>query len=298
MKTGIVILNYNNPQATIDCLRSLYAATPLAAMRVVVVDNGSDSTVVEQLRAFIEGFVPSVTLLTLKCNIGYAQGNNAGLELLYADPEVDCVAIVNNDILFTEDIVTPLSNKVRAMEQCAILSPLLLHRDGKSIDHNCARKAETLSQILISWLLLHRNTFGILSRIARQRMMLTDTPKGSTVEIELPSGSCMVARKAVFKALGSFDPNTFLYYEENILHSKIAKAGLKNYIDTSVSCIHFGAATTSSKVPSSFVARCLTESSRYYIRNYTDAGIIYRATIELFFALFRLKIAIKQRIRG
>ncbi len=296
MKTGIVILNYNNATDTINCLRSLYAVTPAQSMRVIVVDNGSKKEVVEELKDFISIYVPAVTFLTLPKNIGYAQGNNEGCKLLYTDKDVDCITILNNDILFTKDIITPLSAKVRAMSDCAILSPLLMQRDGRSIDRNCARRAITLGQLFISWLLLHRNWFGILNSIACKRCMLPKKIEGHTLEIELPSGSCMVIRKSLFEQLGSFDPNTFLYYEEDILHKKILNTGLKNYIDTSVSCIHIGAATTSTQATSLFVTKCLINSTRYYLRNYTSAGWGYRTFIHIFYALFIIKKYIKQWI--
>lgn len=43
------------------------------------------------------------------------------------------------------------------------------------------------------------------------------------IEIELPSGSCMLFNKSFFQSIGSFDPNTFLYCEEDILYAKIKK---------------------------------------------------------------------------
>lgn len=297
MKTGVVILNYNNAEDTISCIKSLYAHTPLEKIKVVVVDNGSNETTVTTIKEFISRYTPSVTLLETDKNLGYALGNNFGCQYLYKDKNIDTIAIVNNDTIFIQDIITPLVEKLNTIPDCAIISPLLLCKDGKTIDTNCARKAETLGQIFISWALLFRNSFGILSRIKNRRSMLPKRIYGEVLPIELPSGSCMVCRKSLFESIGSFDPNTFLYYEENILWEKIKALGLKNYIDTSVRLIHIGAATTSTKTPSALVARSLVHSTRYFIKNYTEAGFIYRATMEILFCAFRLKIAIKTRLK-
>ena len=297
MKTGIVILNYNNAKDTIACLRSLYATTAADKIRTVVVDNGSRSVVVEELRAFISEYIPSATLLALEKNLGYANGNNEGCKLLYADPEVDYIAILNNDTLLLEDFVTPLRAAIESTPDAALVSPLLLRADGNSIDYNCARRAPKLSEIMANWALLHRNWFGWLTKINNRSSMLPERICGQRTAVELTSGSCFVVKKSLFEELGGFDSGTFLYYEENILWEKIRQRNLKNYLDCSVRLIHLGAATTSTQATSLFVAKCLVHSTRYFIKNFTNAGLVYRAVMELFYALYLLKMRIKPLIR-
>ena len=297
MKTGIVILNYNNATDTIACLRSLYATTAAEKMRVIVVDNGSRKEVVEALEGFVSSFVPSVILLCLPKNLGYACGNNEGCKLLYADPEVDYIAILNNDTIVLEDFVTPLRATIESNTDAALISPLLLRADGKTIEYNCARRAAKLSEIFTRWALLHRNSFGILSRTDHRSFMLPEKITGQTIPVELISGSCFMVRKSLFESLGGFDSGTFLYYEENILWEKIRRRGLKNYLDCSVRLIHLGAATTSTQVKSIFVAKCLVDSTRYFIRHFTNAGILYRVAIAPFYGLFLLKIRLKSLIK-
>ena len=297
MKTGIVILNYNNAADTIACLRSLYATTAADKVRVIVVDNGSREEVVKELEEFITAFVPSVTLLPLPKNLGYACGNNEGCKLLYDDPEVDYIAILNNDTIVLEDFVTPLRAKIESLPDVALISPLLLRSDGRTIEQNCARRAPKLSEIFTHWALLHRNIFGILSRIDHRSSMLPSKAAGQTIPVELISGSCFMVRKSLFESLNGFDSGTFLYYEENILWEKIRHRNLKNYLDCSVRLIHLGAATTSTQVKSIFVAKCLVESTRYFIRRFTDAGMLFRVAIAPFYGLFLLKIRLKSLIK-
>ena len=133
MKTGIVILNYNNAKDTIACLRSLYATTAADKIRTIVVDNGSRKEVVEQIKSFMDEYIPSATFLPLAKNLGYANGNNEGCKLLYADSEVDYIAILNNDTILLEDFVTPLRAAIENTPDAALVSPLLLRGDGKSM---------------------------------------------------------------------------------------------------------------------------------------------------------------------
>lgn len=297
MKTGIVILNYNNAKDTIACLRSLYATTAADKIRTIVVDNGSRKEVVEQIKSFMDEYIPSATFLPLAKNLGYANGNNEGCKLLYADSEVDYIAILNNDTILLEDFVTPLRAAIENTPDAALVSPLLLRGDGKSIEHNCARRAPKLSELMAQWALLHRNWFGWITKINNRCSMLPERVNGQRVEVEIISGSCFMVKKSIFEALGGFDSGTFLYYEENILWEKIRVLGLKNYLDCSVRLIHLGAATTSTQATSLFVAKCLIDSTRYYIKEFKNAGLMYRATMEIFYALFLLKMRIKPLIR-
>ena len=122
-KTALIILNYNNVEDTINCIRSVlkYNTAPI---KFIVVDNGSSRVrTVQKLDSFMSDtfgigytrvqentpitwpYLNQATLLVSKHNDGYACGNNKGLKLADQDPEIDHVMILNNDILFIEDIV-------------------------------------------------------------------------------------------------------------------------------------------------------------------------------------------------
>ena len=65
------------------------------------------------------------TLILNDDNTGYARGNNIGLDAAYACPDVDYVMVLNNDVLFVEDIIPPLIATLESLPDCAIISPLL-----------------------------------------------------------------------------------------------------------------------------------------------------------------------------
>ncbi len=231
------------------------------------------------------GVLPEVTVLSLTKNVGYARGNNAGLILAYDDPEVTDVMVLNNDILFTSDIIPKLLEARKPLKDCAIISPLLYRRDCRGFDINCARRNVTVGQ-LIRHNFLHfwwrlRGTEEM--RVNAGRYMLNQYKPEQYPElmpIELPSGSCMLIDKELFKRIDSFDPHTFLYFEENILYCKLKERGLQNYLYTPARCIHLGAATTSTRTPGKFLVRTGLDSERYYVKRYSKAPMtqqcIYR----------------------
>lgn len=290
MTTGIVILNYNNATDTINCVESVIKYNT-AKIKIVIVDNGSpnhqaiddiskyvsdkfvDSSLIVQEGELCESKnLPFVTYLISKDNPGYAEGNNKGLRLLYEDAEVDKVMILNNDILFIEDFIPRLADFLDKKPDAGIVCPLLLKKDQTSIDYNCARtnvNVQELTRVFWSYAL------GLIYNNDRKHKILLNNPhaiENECLEIELPSGSCMLTNKDYFKSIGGFDPNTFLYYEENILFEKIRKTGRKNYICPKLKCVHLGASTTNKQVKSyPFLAKSY-ESVRYYVNNYTNAS--------------------------
>lgn len=239
-------------------------------------------------------------LIINKENSGYARGNNLGLKLAYSDSDTEYVMILNNDILFVADIIPALIARLNKIKDCAIISPLLYKAGMSEWDVNCARKNVKVTE-LIGKNFLHywRKLRGISAENAYsdRYLLLNDLPVGKeTIEIELPSGSCMLLRKNVFEKIGSFDPGTFLYYEENIIFKKLQALRLKNYICLDLPCIHLGASTTSFMPSSYFIAKSNIDSERYYVKNYSGASlpmrIMHHLSTVFFLTSFKLQKAL------
>lgn len=312
-KTAIIILNYNNPSDTIACIKSVECHNT-APVKYVVVDNGStDGISVPEIDRFlsetfaedymriqdtdaVSGVLPYITFLVSSSNDGYARGNNKGIALTANDNEIDRVLILNNDILFIEDIVPALIEAQTSLLHCGIVSPLLLTGKGDGIDWNCARRDTPVGVMIrnnflapFHWLLKKH-----YDDLYRDFFILHDYDKNypDFIPVELPSGSCMLIKKDVFFEIGCFDPATFLYYEENILYRKLLKLGLQNYIVTSLRCIHLGAATTVN-APSTVVARATAFSRCHYVRNYLETSWAERMLLGLSDAWINIFIGLK-----
>ena len=290
---GIVILDYNNAADTINCIESVVSKTRKGTYKLVVVENGSKQEVVDEMKCYAEKRfssediiicdescqatkLPLITLLVSKTNDGYAKGNNKALHILSNDEEIDAIMILNNDILFTEDITMPLYGYLRKLPGCGIVSPLLKRKDGLGIDYNCARKDYKRGQFFWEYLFSFKDLFGIIAKYEHEKCYLLNNPKlleKEYFEMELPSGSCMLIDKKLFSDIGYFDEGTFLYFEENILYRKLLLANKKNYLIPSLSCIHLGA-STSKKISSMFTMSCQMKSTAYYLRKYRKANLL------------------------
>ena len=109
INVGVVILNFNNAKKTITCLDSIMRSDVFVAS-IVVVDNYSQIEDWETLRGELINFFKlckdyHIALYSIRCfeNMGYAAGNNTGIDLILKDTECDYVYILNNDTVLYED---------------------------------------------------------------------------------------------------------------------------------------------------------------------------------------------------
>ena len=307
--TAILILTYNSASDTINCIRSIEACNT-APVKYIVVDNGSpDKSESEHLDSFFTqsgrsyrklndsdspgNELPYFTFLASCENDGYARGNNKGLNLAYGDPSIRNILVLNSDILFTENILPTLLSFQQQQTDCGLITPLVISRKGR-IDHCCARKAPTNWEEILFFLFFRKDWFHYLSKADTQQKILRSHPEKTELPsfpIDMPSGACMLIDKELFRQIGSFDPGTFLYCEEQILYKKLKAVSRTNYCVPSVKCTHLGAASTQN-APSLFLQRCNLESADFYLKHYGDLTLAQRLVWGVAKGAWRLRFKI------
>jgi O-antigen biosynthesis protein len=98
----LIILNWNGKDLLAQGLPSVIAAveTDGRPHEILVVDNGSQDGSVE----FVRKYFPQVRLLELPENLGFAEGNNAGVR----EARRDVVVLLNNDMVVEPGFLRPL----------------------------------------------------------------------------------------------------------------------------------------------------------------------------------------------
>lgn len=97
-KASIVIVSYQSLDKIRDCVESIDRFTEYPDYEVILVDNGSDREVVEFLRGFASAH-PRFRLIESKENLGFAAGNNLGMQAIADDSRY--VVLLNNDTVVT-----------------------------------------------------------------------------------------------------------------------------------------------------------------------------------------------------
>jgi GT2 family glycosyltransferase len=126
MSTSLIIVNWNGRDLLEDCLPSLESQT-ISAEEIIVVDNGSNDDSVE----FLKISFPSVTVVALDKNYGFAKANNIGIRLASGSR----IALLNNDTVVDSQWLEELNHALNNHPEvgfCA--SKMLMYRDPNIID--------------------------------------------------------------------------------------------------------------------------------------------------------------------
>lgn len=124
---AIIILNWNNPTDTLECLASVFQLD-YDNYHVIVVDNGSTDDSVAQLRARY----PDLEIIETGENLGYAEGNNVGIRrALLSDTEHICV--LNNDTEVAPDFLFHLVSAITTDTAIGMVGPKVLFHEPRDL---------------------------------------------------------------------------------------------------------------------------------------------------------------------
>lgn len=261
---GVVVLNYVNYQRTVDCVKTLLKQT--VEMDIVIVDNGSNNG---SAAIFKETFKNEnkVTLLGLKNNIGYAKGNNVGIELLRAKG-IDHIAICNSDILFPSSFC--LEQMLSAYEkQVGLICPLIVNRDG-TIDQRVECKKQYIYLRLIKKI-MRSHIYRLLplkKPLSQDYVEHNLNLNGLQEDRYVVTGSLYLLTPDFFICYDKLFPETFLYYEEYATILLLHKANLKSKIVDTDPVVHIGEASTPNSAGSGSLEKqkLIAESGRKILK--------------------------------
>lgn len=188
---SIVIPTYNGRSYLSECLASLKAQT-WQGTRVIVVDNASADGTAE----FLKSDYPSVELIRLETNTGFAGGCNIGAKAAQGD----WIVFLNNDTVVEPDWLENLLTTAASDEKMgACTSKIRMLSDRQRLD-------AIGSYLTPSGFLRHT---GLLENDQGQYDSLR--------QIFSPKGVSFAIRKELFNAIGGFDERYFAYFEESDL---------------------------------------------------------------------------------
>ncbi len=190
----IIILNWNSAAETIALVEALKNQT-YRPVRTIVVDNGSRDGSIKKLTPYYG----SVTLVRNSRNLGYAGGNNVGID--YAiHGGADYIWILNPDIRPDPEALSML---VEAMEQdpsLAAVGPRICYRDHPDMIYSDGGLVFPEKGFLVQ----HMN---------HQKAIHEITEKGISL-VDYVNGSAILLRVEALREVGMFREDFFLYYEE------------------------------------------------------------------------------------
>lgn len=208
----VVVVTWEQRDLTLTALASLAAQT--VAHRVLVVDNGSTDGTADAVR----DAHPHVEVLALPTNTGFAGGMAAAL----ATVDTRFVALLNNDAVAEPDWLERSLAALTDGRVAAATSKLLLDEraDGVGTDEDTSAPA-TAPSVNNAGVLLLNSGYGA----DRGLRDADDERYAQPVEVFGFSGGAAVLRTLAVKAVGGFDANLFMYYEDTDLSWRLRLAG-------------------------------------------------------------------------
>ncbi|HHT7085412.1 TPA: glycosyltransferase [Bacillus cereus] len=278
-KIGIVILNWNNSLATINLIDNIMDNIGSECVyKLYVVDNGSEDNSVKIIKEHLSRYPESLfRVIESDINLGYAQGNNLGIEECIKE-ECEYITILNNDIILKASIFEEMADFLSLNDDIGLVTPKILNED-QSIQKWCARKETKIIHRFVVYSPLQR----LLSKTKTYQEYFYDVQMmDSPTEIELFSGAAFMMKREIFERVKMFDPNTFLYEEELILAQKIRAIDKKIYLLPNVSVIHEDGGTTSRLGLIKY--KYMLESEDYYLNKYAEERFLFlkKVTLKLF----------------
>lgn len=188
---GVVVLNWNNAADTIACLQSI-EDVDYSNLRVVVVDNGSSDDSVRRIQAEH----PGIEIMETGENLGYAQGNNIGLQHVMEE-DARYILLLNNDVTMDDRCLTFLVAAAEENPDAAFLGPKVYHREepgrlqsaGGVLDWQWRSHQRGLDEI-------DSGQFDVIAGV------------------DYVIGAAVLVRVAALSRIGLLNPDFFLYRED------------------------------------------------------------------------------------
>ncbi len=229
---SIITINYNGLKDTCELIESLPADDE--SLEVIVVDNASTQDEASE----IENRFPHVMVIRSDENLGFAGGNNLGIQAAHGK----YLFFLNNDTLLevrgkrleVRDLILPLINRLENDDKIGMVCPKIRFTWGH-------QPIQFAGYTRLTSITLRNKTIGYGEEDKGQY----DTPHPTPYA----HGAAMLVKREVIEKVGMMPECYFLYYEELDWSVMIRKAGYDIWYDPAFTVFHKESQTTGKASP-------------------------------------------------
>lgn len=223
MTLSIVIVSYNAREDLERCLDSIHTTPPATTHDITVVDNASTDAGLDRIRARW----PSLRIIVLDRNRGFAAGNNAGIRASRGE----LVLLLNSDTVVRGGALDTLVQRLMADTDAAAAGPRLVDGSGR-VELSFGKMISPLGELrqkVIS--AAYGAGFGPIAswveRATRREQF-----------VDWVSGACLLVRRSDAEAVGLLDERFFLYTEDVDFCASLRARGRKILFTPSAEIVH------------------------------------------------------------
>ena len=246
----IILVNWNGWKDTIECLESIFSVTSYN-YRVIVCDNDSNDDSLSQIKAWADSnihiesphndgkesqslgeikssrksfyreidstsytkrysdiqdrdFDETLILMSMGSNLGFGRANNIAMKYAFQN-RAEYVWLLNNDSVISESSIERMLRTAAQYEESIVGSII------KYYDH--PEKVQAYGGGYVS-MLTGKITTEIIS------------PPSPTQKLNFITGASLMINKSIYKKVGGFDENIFMYFEDIDLCLRASAMGI------------------------------------------------------------------------
>lgn len=240
MDLSVVIVSYNTAELLCDCLSSVLKSEGVS-IEVFVVDNASS----DGSAGIVRERFPGVRLIANTENRGFGAANNQAL------PECSgrYIVLLNPDTTVSPGTFLTMAAFMDDHMNIGLAGPMVLNPDGSRQDSVSYRYPG------------HRHGAADLGELPG--------------DIACVLGACQIVRANLFRAIGGFDEDFFLYGEDQDLCLRVRRQGFEiGFIEEAVIMHHGG--QSERKTPPAEVVRKKLKAEQLFYRKHYSADTIRR----------------------
>ena len=235
---------------SLSCLDNLLKVAPDST--IVVVDNGSNDGSGEELRRRFADY-KNVVIIINDQNLGFARGNNVGYKYVKGNFDVDCVVVMNNDVIITQPNFAEILATYMHDNGLDVCGPDIITPEGR---HQNPLQREPFTTVrIIKWMVMDWIRLIMLRlHLFEKKILATYTSVSNSYQrqdIDLNCitdcvlhGSCVAySSNYLSKEDFAFVPVTFLYAEEMILADYCKRKNYRTGVCPTANVTHLGGKT-------------------------------------------------------
>lgn len=229
---SIIIINYNTFGLTCNCINSVIEHTKGCTYEIILVDNASTE---KQSSSFKEIFGERITFLQSPKNLGFAGGNNFGIE----HAKGDFILLLNSDTELLEDSISKTLDFAKDIDKLGAVTCKLLNDDRQSLQ-NAARPFFSFKKHFLKSTGLKSIFRSSYSKVDIEYNMNTSFAS------DWIWGTFFLFPKKNLQYSGGRLSETFFMYSEDVEWCYIFHInGLQNYYFAGTGIIHYGGKSSS-----------------------------------------------------
>lgn len=210
MKIFTIILNYNNYEKTKKCLDHLLMSN--IKTKIIFIDNGSTDDSSYKLYQEFKHSNADIEFIFNEKNLGFAKGVNVGIKKVL-ELGGDYVLLLNNDAYILPDTIEKLLKSLQENPKAVVAGPTIFYYHNKN---KVWQAGGFFNWVKMGPSIMFKNKEIHIEKLTNK-----------IYKVDFLTACIWLAKTEIFKKIGLFYDNFFLYYDDFDFCFRVKKAGFE-----------------------------------------------------------------------